>query len=168
MYIKLCIYILWYIIIKKMWQWIMILRNCYSNSKNSTKKTNQNSSGCTWSGKLFLSQKHGMHTELCSAWKRVKEQKAYFFAGDAIVHWYWHRFGQFFHFHFHCMRHVHPTRMLRRIASVPLQALTQIKLKENVLQPIECKDGHQNWHLVPKSDGKGEPPTREDPMRIKF
>ncbi len=72
----------------------MILRNCYSNSKNSTKKDNQNSSGRTWRGKLFLSQKHGMHTELCSAWKRFKEQKAYFFAGDAIFHWYWHRLGQ--------------------------------------------------------------------------
>ena len=35
-----------------------------------------------------------------------------------------------FHFHFHCMHHVHPTRMLRRIASVPLQALAQMKIKE--------------------------------------
>ena len=36
-------------------------------------------------------------------------------------------FWNHFHFHFHCMHHVHPTRMLRRIASVPLQALAQMK-----------------------------------------
>ena len=30
------------------------------------------------------------------------------------------------------------------------------KLK-NVLQPFECKDGHQNWHHVHKSDEKWEP-----------
>ncbi len=52
--------------------------------------------------------------------------------------------GSFLSF-FHCMRHVHPTRMLRRIASVPLQALTQLPCGA-VAQLVDQKTVAQSLH----------------------